>query len=219
MLGSQAQVTIDGRTYFSDTNKVSTAIGGVTLTLLAEGTSTVTVTPDQVGLTSAVKDLVSAYNTLADKLDTLTANAAGPDARSPCRRPDLRMLALSLRRTLLDRKRRYWGVHVAVADRPDHRRRRCRQGHDESPPAGRGQAQGGARPGPDGGRRASSTRPAGAIKPFQDAVNTWTKSGGRIDKALESITSSLKLLDTREDAAAGTPRRPPGARSRRSSRH
>ena len=196
-LGTQAQVTVDGRTYLSDTNKVTTAVGGVTLTLLAEGSSTVSVTADEVGLGTAIRDFVSAYNTLADKLDTLTANAQGTTPGTLTSDPDVRTMALAFRRSLLSNTAltgtytslSQIGVTTGAVGSAKGTTNRLQFNEDKLKDALAN----------DPTAVASLLNAAtGAMKPFQDLVASWTVTGGRIDKALDSITSSKKMLDTRE---------------------
>jgi flagellar hook-associated protein 2 len=197
VLGTQSQVTIDGRTYLSDTNKVSTAISGVTLTLLAAGTSTVSVTPDEAGLTTALKDLVNAYNALADKLDTLTANDPEGTRGVLAGDPDLRGLAMSLRRTILGSaaggtftsltqlgvSSGAVGAAVGSTDRLLLDEDKLKKAIAQDPTA-----------------VASLLNSAtGAIRPLLDKVQGWTKTGGRIDDALETITSALRAMSDREE--------------------
>ena len=197
VLGTQAQVTVDGRTYLSDTNNVSTAVPGVTLTLLAEGASTVSVTPDVAGLTSAVKDFVSAFNALADKLDTLTANEQGTTPGALASDTDVRTMVMTFRRSLLGNSA-VAGAYTSLG-------------------------QIGVTTGAPGAAKGTTNRlqldeakladalaqnptavasllndASGAIAPFQATISTWTKTGGRIDKAVESITAQTKLMDERE---------------------
>ena len=197
-LGTQAQVTVDGRTYLSDTNTVSTAISGVTLTLLAEGTSTVSVTPDEAGLTTALKDLVNAYNTLADKLDTLTANDPEGTRGVLAGDPDLRGLAMSFRRTILGTASTGGafsslsqlgvtsgavGAAIGSTDRLLLDEDKLKKAIATDPTAVASLLN-------------SST---GAIKPLLDKVQSWTKTGGRIDDAIETITSTIRAMSEREE--------------------
>ena len=197
-LGTQAQVTVDGRTYLSDTNTVSTAISGGTLTLLAEGTSTVSVTPDEAGLTTALKDLVNAYNTLADKLDTLTANDPEGTRGVLAGDPDLRGLAMSFRRTILGTASTGGafsslsqlgvtsgavGAAIGSTDRLLLDEDKLKKAIATDPTAVASLVN-------------SST---GAIKPLLDKVQSWTKTGGRIDDAIETITSTIRAMSEREE--------------------
>ncbi len=79
VLGTNAQVTVNGTTYTSATNQVTNAIDGVTINLLAETTTTasLTVAADRTGITTALKDLVASYNAAADSIDSYSANQPG----------------------------------------------------------------------------------------------------------------------------------------------
>lgn len=71
-----ASVNIDGYDITSSTNKVESAIDGVTLNLAAAepGTSfDLTVADDKAGATSAVQSFVKNYNSLVDVIDKLSA--------------------------------------------------------------------------------------------------------------------------------------------------
>ena len=67
--GTSGKVTIDGKEYSTDTGKVS--VGGVTYTLTAKGSKTVTVTNDTDKLAENVKKFVEDYNKMLDKLNSL----------------------------------------------------------------------------------------------------------------------------------------------------
>lgn len=191
VLGTQAQVTIDGRTYLSDSNKVTGVISGVSLTLLAEGTSTVSITPDATATTTAVQKLVDAYNALADKLDTLTANDPNGTMGDLADQYDVRNLGLSLRsvmtaavgtagsiRSLAD-----IGVTSGVVGSAVGTTNRLKldatklQAALEQDPAGVANLLNSA---------------TGAIKPLVDAVDGWTKPGGRIATSLTTLASLLR---------------------------
>lgn len=67
----QAQVSVDGTTILSDTNKITNALGGFTLELNNEvpGTTvTVTIGNNTEGVKDTIKSLILAYNTLHDSL-------------------------------------------------------------------------------------------------------------------------------------------------------
>jgi flagellar hook-associated protein 2 len=197
VLGTQAQVTIDGRQYLSDTNKLSGAISGVSLTLLAEGTSTVSVTPDVTSTTSAVQSLVDAYNALADKIDTLTANTPGGTLGDLADQLDLRTLPLSLRSLLTGTPTANGsiqsladiGVTTGTIGSAAGTTNRLQldtaklQAALENDPAGVANLLNSA---------------TGAIKPMVDAVDAWTKPAGRIDTSLQSIASTLRDITQRE---------------------
>ncbi len=70
---SNAQLTIDGVSVSSATNAVSGALTGVTLNLAATGTSTLTVAQDTSPISTAVNDLVSAYNSYTSMVGTLSS--------------------------------------------------------------------------------------------------------------------------------------------------
>jgi flagellar hook-associated protein 2 len=75
--GKDAQFSINGgSTQTWNTNDVSGAVGGVTLHLLSEGKSTVTVGSDDDAIVSAVKDFVTEFNNSISKIADLTANGA-----------------------------------------------------------------------------------------------------------------------------------------------
>jgi flagellar hook-associated protein 2 len=71
-VASDALYTIDGLAANSAGNSVSTAIDGLTLNLVAEGTSTVTVANDPSKATSALTNLVSTYNSFVGIYQNLT---------------------------------------------------------------------------------------------------------------------------------------------------
>ena len=65
--GISAEVVIDGRTYHSDTSKLS--VGNVTYTLASKGSTTVTVNQDTDKLVENVKKFVEDYNKMIDELN------------------------------------------------------------------------------------------------------------------------------------------------------
>jgi flagellar hook-associated protein 2 len=70
---SDASLTIDGIAVTSASNQVSGALTGVTLNLAATGTSTLTVAQDTSPISSAVNDFVTAYNSYASMIGTLSS--------------------------------------------------------------------------------------------------------------------------------------------------
>ncbi|OHV12047.1 flagellar filament capping protein FliD [Kushneria phosphatilytica] len=68
-----AELSVNGLSITSQSNTVKEAIQGVTLTLDDTGSSKVAVTDDTDAMRGAVEDFVSAYNTLASKIDSLTS--------------------------------------------------------------------------------------------------------------------------------------------------
>ena len=81
---ADANLTVDGVAVSSASNTVSGAIDGVTLTLAATGSTSVTVASDVSGAKSAIQAFVKSYNdfdkTLSDltKFDTTGAGQSGP---------------------------------------------------------------------------------------------------------------------------------------------
>lgn len=67
-----AQVEIDGVLVTSNSNTVTSALGGVTLTLAKQGTTTLTVARDSTTVKTAVENFVKAYNDLQTQAKTLT---------------------------------------------------------------------------------------------------------------------------------------------------
>ncbi len=67
--GTDAEVTIDGRKYTSDTAKVT--VGNVTYSLASKGSTTVTINQDTDKLVENVKQFVEDYNKMLDKLNDL----------------------------------------------------------------------------------------------------------------------------------------------------
>jgi len=68
-MGGSAELTIDGKAYTSDTNKVSAA--NVTYTIKSVGSTTMTVSQDTDKLVENVKKFVDDYNEMLDKLNTM----------------------------------------------------------------------------------------------------------------------------------------------------
>jgi flagellar hook-associated protein 2 len=69
---ANASYTIDGLEMSSSVNKISSAISGVELDLVAEGKSTVTVNSNTDGLKTSVQSFVTAYNALITSINSLT---------------------------------------------------------------------------------------------------------------------------------------------------
>jgi flagellar hook-associated protein 2 len=74
-----AQLLVDGKTVTAGTNKVDTAITGVSLTLTATGKSDVKVARDPSAIAANVKNLVGAFNTLNSQLGALRTGDAASD--------------------------------------------------------------------------------------------------------------------------------------------
>jgi flagellar hook-associated protein 2 len=73
---STSEVEIDGQKVTTTSNKITSAISGLTINLLKTGTTTLTVARDTSSISSAVDKFVSAYNALNSKIKTLTAYSA-----------------------------------------------------------------------------------------------------------------------------------------------
>jgi flagellar hook-associated protein 2 len=120
VIGSTAQVTVDGTTYASDTNHVTTAIPGVALDLLDQGTGTKTLTVgvDRSSVRSSVKAFVDSFNALADLLDTQTAKPAtsGAAGGALVGEAGISTLALTLRQTRTPNASGFTGSLSSLAD-------------------------------------------------------------------------------------------------------
>jgi flagellar hook-associated protein 2 len=71
-LAIDANITIDGMALTSKSNTVDKAVSGLTLNLVATGTSTVTVASNNDGLKTSIQKFVDAYNALANGITSLT---------------------------------------------------------------------------------------------------------------------------------------------------
>lgn len=76
---ADALLTVNGLSITSQSNTVEEALQGVTLSLTAIGSQTVTVKQDTDSITSAIEDFVDAYNSYASTVDTLTSYDADDD--------------------------------------------------------------------------------------------------------------------------------------------
>lgn len=76
-----AKFSVDGMTLTSKSNKVDSAISGLTLNLLVGGgaTSTVTVAANNDGLKTSIQKFVDAYNAIANGITSLTKATADDD--------------------------------------------------------------------------------------------------------------------------------------------
>jgi flagellar hook-associated protein 2 len=197
VLGSQAEVTVDGRTYLSDTNRSSTAIDGVTLNLLALGTSTVTVAPDNSATSSAISGLVSAFNTLADQLDTLTVNDPKKTRGALAGETGVRDMSLSFRLLLTGRTASgsigsladigittgVLGSSLGTTSRLVFDEAKLTAALEKDPSAVATLLNGAT----------------GAIAPLAEAIDGWTKSNGRISTAVNAVGSNIKTMTGREE--------------------
>jgi len=74
--GSDSQFSINGGPLQTrNTNEVADAIGGVTLSLLSTGTSTVTVSTDDDAIVEDIQEFIEAFNTAVDDIRGLTGES------------------------------------------------------------------------------------------------------------------------------------------------
>lgn len=81
-VAQDAAFSIDGMALTSKSNTVSTAISGLTLSLLSGGasaTSTITVAPNNDGLKASIQKFVDAYNAIATSITALTKPSLDAD--------------------------------------------------------------------------------------------------------------------------------------------
>ena len=97
-LAADASLTIDGLVVPSKTNTVNGAVSGLNLTLVAPGTSTVTVANNTTGLQTSLQSFVDAYNTLVKTVTALTQASADSEGKLTVSAP---MTGDSLPRSLL----------------------------------------------------------------------------------------------------------------------
>jgi flagellar hook-associated protein 2 len=81
-IGHSAQLTVNGKSVTSTSNTVMNAIDGVTLNLLGQTpagqtSETLSVGVDSSGVQTALNTFISAFNSLGNTLDQLTANTPG----------------------------------------------------------------------------------------------------------------------------------------------
>jgi flagellar hook-associated protein 2 len=193
VLGQQASITIDGRTYTSDTDTFSNALDGIKINVVAKGSSTLTITPDTGTTSKAAQDVVDAYNALADALDTMTANGVNQTKGALAGNASVRNLSLSLRSIVTGFASS--GSFTSLAD------------------LGISTGAVGSKVGTTDRLVLDSTKLTDAIATDSSAVaklfsnvmgslntsiKSWTDFGKSIDSAKNDITSTLSQLDTRE---------------------
>ncbi len=103
---ANAQYTIDGIAMESSSNKITSAISGVTLELIDTKASTITVASNTDTLKTSVQSFVTAYNTLLTSINTQTKVTATGDASTTTSGAltgdaSMRQLVSSLRSELL----------------------------------------------------------------------------------------------------------------------
>lgn len=192
-LGQQASITIDGRTYTSDTDTFSNALDGIKISVLSKGTSTLTISPDATATTTAAQGVVDAYNALADALDTMTANGANATQGPLADNSSVRDLALSLRSTIMGFSSA--GSFTSLAD------------------LGISTGAIGSKVGTTTRLQLDTTKLSDAItsdpnavatlfssimKPLDTSIRGWTDYGKVIDSAEQDITSQLTDLSNRQ---------------------
>ncbi|MFK3796096.1 MULTISPECIES: flagellar filament capping protein FliD [unclassified Pseudomonas] len=69
---ASASLTINGLTVTSASNTIDKSLGGVSMTLLAEGSSTVTVATNTDGLKASLQTFIDAYNTVVNAVSSVT---------------------------------------------------------------------------------------------------------------------------------------------------
>ena len=192
-LGQQASITIDGRTYTSDTDTFSSALDGVKISVFSQGTSTLTISPDTTATTKAAQDVVDAYNALADALDTMTANGVNATQGPLAGNSGVRGLALSLRSQITGFSSA--GSFSSLAD------------------LGISTGAIGAKVGTTSRLTLDATKLSNAItadpnavaamftnlmKPLDASIRGWTDYGNTIDSAEKAITTQLTDLSNQE---------------------
>ncbi|MEJ1298706.1 MAG: flagellar filament capping protein FliD [Candidatus Sedimenticola sp. (ex Thyasira tokunagai)] len=75
-----AQVTIDGFDVTSTSNTISTAVSGLTIDLVAAGSSTLTVSRDDAAIKTSIEDFVDKYNALQSAITTARAGDLSNDS-------------------------------------------------------------------------------------------------------------------------------------------
>ena len=194
VMGSQSSVTVDGTTYLSNSNLVSTAIDGVRLTLSAQGTSTVSVSPDTASMTTAVQAVVDNYNKLADSLDTLAANPVNGTKGDLASDYSVREMALSFRSILTGtvasstvlKSLADIGVNTGKFGATAASTKRLQFNTDTLASA------------LEANPSAVSDLLTGVMTSLNTSVDSWTKFKGTIDTAEDSITSQLSDLTKRQ---------------------
>lgn len=81
--GVDAQLSVNGVAISSHTNAVTGAVGGVTLNLAGTGSSTLSITRDSSGVSSAVQAFVTAYNGIVSTISNVAGYNATTQAGGP----------------------------------------------------------------------------------------------------------------------------------------
>lgn len=78
--GVDAQITVDGFAITSASNNVTGAIGGLTINLVAAGSSTLTVGRDDATIKSSIEDFVEKYNDMQSAINSARAGDLANDS-------------------------------------------------------------------------------------------------------------------------------------------
>jgi flagellar hook-associated protein 2 len=204
VIGTTAQITVDGVVHTSDTNHVTTAIQGVAIDLFAEGTGTKTLTVgvDRTAVKTAIKDFVTSFNALADLLDTQTARptTTGGTAGPLAGEEGLSSLQLSLRSLITRGASGFTGAlssfadlgvtsgpigsAVGTTDRLQLDEDKLAKAIDLDPTRV-GDLLGGM---------------TGIVKPMVDRLTALTGTNGLIDARTKGLASSIRLITEQERA-------------------
>lgn len=117
-IGQSAQVTIDGtKVVTSDSNRVTTAIDGVTIELLNQTTTakSLTIGADRAAVKAALNNLVTSFNALGDTLDKYTVRAKGGPAAPLEVDVAMRTLFLDLRNAATSTATGFTGAFTTLA--------------------------------------------------------------------------------------------------------
>jgi flagellar hook-associated protein 2 len=207
VIGTTAQVTVDGVVHTSDTNHITSAIPNVAFDLVSEGTGikTLTVGVDRTGVASAIKSFVNSYNALADLLDTQTAQtpASSSGGTAGTSGPlagefGVTSLALSLRSTIMSvaggfsgsiRSFTDLGVSTGAVGSAVGSTTRLSLDEDklnkaiDTDPARVGELLGSV---------------TGVMKPVVDQLTTLTKTNGLIDSRTKSLATQIRQITDQE---------------------
>jgi flagellar hook-associated protein 2 len=94
--GTNASLTVNGIAISSATNTVTGVIQGVTLNLLSTGSSTLSVEPNTTGVSTAINQFVSDYNTLIGYVNTEFTDTPGTGEGSLAEDPTISTLQSDL---------------------------------------------------------------------------------------------------------------------------
>lgn len=187
-----AELTVNGVTITSQSNQVEGAVEGVTLALAEVGSSTVRVEQDNEGMTKAVKDFVSAYNTLQSTIGRLTSYDADTGTAG-----DL-LGDSALRNVQSQLRREMSGIMSGIQagdtlERPITLQLKGDLKIDEEKLT----ALVSNNPAALAAFFAGAAGEKGFASQLSDALGQMTRDGGVIDNATKGLKSSIASLDTR----------------------